>query len=167
MKKIVMIILVLLSTLSFAQSGQYAGAILGYPIAGIYGLEDFLGKDADLRFRVSLSPYYGLGLGVGADALFDIAPLDDAGKLRAYGGGGAGLGFISVGNQYASVTAFTLDVTGVIGVDYPIDDTFGIFVETGVGIGFNIGAYSSVFGAPVLGGVGPAFRGGLGVKFKL
>jgi hypothetical protein len=168
-KKIVLLVLLLLSTLTFAQSGQYAGAFLGYPIAGIYGLEDFLGKDADLRFRVSLSPFYGLGVGVGADALFDIAPLplDEAGKLRAYGGGGAELGFASYRNSFASVSVFTIDALGILGVDYPIDKSFGVFFETGLGIGFNIGGYSSIVGAPSVGFFSPAFRGGIGIKFKL
>lgn len=167
MRKIFVLGLFLVSVLSSAQSGQYAGAFLGYPIAGVYGLEDFLGKDADLRFRVSLAPFYGLGISVGADALFDIAPLDEAGRLRAYGGGGAELGFWSVRNSFGSVSVFTIDAIGTIGVDYPIDESFGIFVETGLGFGFNIGGASSVIGAPTVGFFSPTFRGGLGLKFKL
>jgi hypothetical protein len=166
-KKLLGIGILLLASVTFAQSGQYAGAFLGYPIAGIYGLEDFLGKDADLRFRVSLSPFYSLGIGVGADALFDIAPLDEAGKLRAYGGGGAELGFASYRNSFASVSVFTIDALGILGVDYPIDESFGVFFETGLGIGFNIGGYSSIVGAPSVGFFSPAFRGGIGIKFKL
>lgn len=176
MRKFLLVILATLTlglSSAFAQddmatSGQYAGAILGYPISGVYGLEDVLGEGIDLRFNASLNPFFGLGINVGADALIDISSLEltNANDILIYGGGGVNAGFLSVGNAIASVSAFSLGLSGVIGGEYMFDDAFGLFLETGAGAAFNIGSASTLAGAPTIAGFSPTFRGGLGVKFR-
>ena len=124
---------------------QYAGGSIGLPITGYYGVSDMLFEDSDVRFRVGVLPFFLSYVNIGADVLFPLATLDDAGDFTLYAGGGPSIGFGFAGFFYA-------DLTVLAGVDYRINDQISVFGEAGGGIGF---------GGVVL----PAYRGALGVLF--
>ncbi len=78
---------------AFAQ-GQWAGVSLGWPgITGYYGMEDTLGDGLDLRARLSVAPFFGLGVGVGADVLTDIDQFGDANEFDLWWRGVLGSSF--------------------------------------------------------------------------
>jgi hypothetical protein len=80
--------------LVLGQTGQYAGVSIGAPLLqGYYGLEDALAPDVDARIRLALGLFGGLAVNVGADALFELSTLDDAGLATLYAGVGPSLGF--------------------------------------------------------------------------
>ncbi len=131
---------------------QYAGGAIGLPITGYYGVSDLLFEGSDLRFRVGFMPFWLSSVTVGADILFPLATLDDAGDFNLYAGGGPSLGF-----GLGIFGGFYGDLTGVVGVDYRINDQLSVFGEGGVGVAFR--------SAAGVGGVGVAPRGALGVLF--
>jgi hypothetical protein len=135
-------------SVAFGQTGQYIGASIGAPLLqGYYGLEDAFAPDVDARIRLALGVFGGFAVNVGADALFNLSDLDNAGLATLYAGVGPSLGF---GYGGASV-----DATGLIGVNYALDPGISLFGETGLGVGV------SSFGAYI------PFRLALGVNFNL
>lgn len=153
-----LVAMMLLAGVAFAQEtvvvvdeagGQYAGVSVGYPqyLTGYYGLEDMVAPGADLRFRVGTTFF---SFGAGADVLFDVVQVEDQ-PITLYAGGGLGADLIFVGG-------FDINVTGVFGGKYAINPDMSVFTEAGLGIGY----YS--FGG-IVSGIGPAFRGALGVNF--
>ena len=132
---------------AFAQA-QWAGVSIGYPsVQAYYGQENVLGDNLDLRGRVAISPFAGLGFGVGADVLTDIEQFGDANEFDLYVGGGPSLGVVP--------GSFYVDVSGLAGVEYNVDAQIGVFGELRVGVGF-AGSF----------GVFPAYGGALGVNFR-
>lgn len=130
--------------MAFAQS--WAGVSLGFPtVQGYFGMEDTLGEGIDVRGRLGLFPYFGGGFSLGADALFELTTFGDLEEFSVYAGGGPALHywFYGVG----------VDVSGIIGIDYDIDDSTSLFAETGVGVGY-------------YGGFGVQPRGALGINFS-
>lgn len=107
---------------------QFAGASLPFPLGVHYGLEDvdLFGTNPDLRFRFS-GNVLTAGVSLGADALFDIAQLED--NIQLYGGPGLDLG-----------TVFPLlpsiGVSGILGGEYRFNRELGFFAELGTGISF-------------------------------
>jgi hypothetical protein len=179
MRKLFIVVAVLVwgglfSGSALAQSGQYAGASIGAPILqGYYGLEDVLAPDVDARIRLALGIFGGFGISVGADALFDLSTLDDAGLLQAYAGVGPSLGF--AGSSYSSLgssygySVFNIDVTGLGGVKYALDPNINLFGEVGLGLGF-AAVTARAAGFPTTataGGLYVPFRLGLGATFRI
>ncbi len=107
---------------------QFVGASLPFPAGVHYGFEEvpLLGLNPDLRFRFS-GNLINRSLGVGVDALFDIAQLED--NIQLYGGPGLDLG-----------TVFPLSpniaLSGFVGGEYRFNSEFGFFAELGSGISF-------------------------------
>lgn len=138
---------------AFAQ-GSWAGISLGWPVLqGYYGMQNALGENLDLRARLGIHPIFGIAVNVGADALYQIQSFGDANEFDLYAGGGPSVGFITA----AGVGGFTFDLTGLVGIEYNLNETTGIFGETRLGVG-----YVSVAG---FGGVAPAYGGALGANF--
>jgi hypothetical protein len=160
--------------LVLGQTGQYAGASIGAPLLqGYYGLEDALAPDVDARIRLALGLLGGLAVNVGADALFDLSALDDAGLATLYAGVGPSLGFAgystAFGGQRYGYSAFTLDATGLIGVNYALDSNVSLFGETGLGLGFVV-VTARATGFPTGASAGGAylpFRLALGATFRI
>lgn len=117
---------------------------------GHYGVADLLGPGDDLRFRVSVTPFFNLGLGAAAEALFDLGTV---GAANIYGGGGLSLGY---GGIY-SVGGGNVAALGTIGYEIPLD-TISLIAEFSTGVGLAFGANSFVY---------PPFRAAFGVKFAL
>ena len=175
MRKSLWVVIVLLLGYSVsAQSGQYAGASVGAPLLqGYYGLEDALAPDVDARIRLALGIFGGFGISVGADAIFNLSTLDNAGLLQAYAGVGPSLGFAGssygyLGSSYG-YSVFNIDATGLAGVNYALDPNINLFGELGLGLGF-AAVTSRAAGFPTTataGGLYVPFRLGLGVTFKI
>jgi hypothetical protein len=160
--------------LVLGQTGQYAGASIGAPLLqGYYGLENALGPDVDARIRLALGLLGGFSVNVGADALFDLSTLDDAGLTTLYAGVGPSLGFAGYSTSYLGsrygYSAFTLDATGLIGVNYALDSNLSLFGETGLGLGFIV-VTARAAGFPAgasAGGAYVPFRLALGATFRI
>lgn len=107
---------------------QYAGASIGLPGGIHYGLRDvdLFGLQPDLRFRLS-GNLIGLSVVLGADALFDIAQVEE--NIQLYGGGGAELGT-------SLLLIPTIGIHGLVGAEYRINQDFGLFGEAGSGLEF-------------------------------
>lgn len=133
---------------AFAQA-QWAGVSLGWPaIQAYYGQENVLGDDLDLRGRVAVSPFFGLGFAVGADVLVDVEQFGDANEFDLYVGGGPSVGVAG--------GAFFGDISALGGVEYNAQPDLGIFGEFRLGVGFG-GAVGTVF---------PTYGAALGVNFR-
>lgn len=147
----------------FGVTTQYVGGSLGYPgLQAYYHSEDidFI-EDSDIRFRASISPFGGFSFLVGADALFDLTELSDDGNLDLYAGGGPAVGFASgfvtdINGNRVSYSGFALELSGVIGVNYRLNQDISLFAEGGLGFGF-VSASA--------GGFAPTFRSGLGANY--
>ncbi len=174
MYKRLLVFVVLFLGSAFAQSGQYAGVSIGTPfLQGYYGLEDALAPDVDARFRLSLGIFGGFGVSLGADALFDLSTLDNAGLLQSYVGVGPSIGFGGSSSSYLgssySYGYFDFDVTGLAGIKYALDPNINLFGEAGLGLGiFGVTARGASFptGASA-GGFYIPFRLGLGATFRI
>jgi hypothetical protein len=107
---------------------QFVGAALPFPASLHYGLKDvqLFGAQPDLRFRFS-GNIITRRLGVGVDALFDIATLEE--NIQLYGGPSLDLGtVIPVQPSFA--------FSGFLGGEYRFNREIGIFAEIGTGIQF-------------------------------
>lgn len=121
---------------------QFVGGSLPFPIGVHYGLEDvdLFGVNPDLRFRFSGNVLTG-NIGLGLDAMFDIAQLED--KIQLYGGPALDLGtLIPLQPSFA--------LSGFVGGEYRFNQEFGFFAELGTGISFPIDI---------------ALRGSLGINY--
>lgn len=107
---------------------QFIGASVPFPASLHYGLENvqLFGAQPDLRFRFSGNVFTSR-LGVGVDALFDIATLEE--NIQLYGGPSLDLG-----------TVFPLQPSfafaGFVGGEYRFNREIGFFAEIGTGIQF-------------------------------
>ena len=121
---------------------QFVGASLPFPIGIHYGLEDveLFGANPDLRFRFS-GNILTANIGLGVDAMFDIAQLED--KIQLYGGPG-----LELGTVIPLVPSFGL--LGFVGGEYRFNEEFGFFAELGSGISVPLR---------------PVIRGSLGVNY--
>lgn len=138
-------------------TSQYAGAALGLPITGYYGLSDLLFENTDVRARLSVWPLGALFVSVGADVLVPITAFDDAGSFVLYGGGGPSVGFTSL----LGTSGLYVDVTGVIGANFRFSDQYSLFLDVGGGFGY--GRVATPLGSA--GGFLPAYRGAVGFLF--
>ena len=136
---------------------QYAGAALGVPITGYFGVSDLFFQGADFRTRVGVWPLGFLAVTVGVDVLAEITTFDDAGRFVLYGGGGPSVGFASL----AGVGGLYADATVLLGANFRFAEEYSVFVEAGGGFGY--GRVGS--GLTSVGGFTPAYRGALGFLF--
>lgn len=170
MPKALLVVIVLLLSSAFAQSGQYAGVSIGNPfLQGYYGLEDALAPDVDARIRLALGIFGGFGINAGADAIFNLGVLDDRGLLNGYVGVGPSIGFGGSSFGGFGYGYFSLDATGIGGVRYAIDPNLSFFGEAGLGLGY-LGVTSRALGFPTsatVGGFYVPFRLGLGLNFRI
>jgi hypothetical protein len=109
----------------------WAGVSFGFPgISAHFGIQNALGQGADLRANLGYN-YFGSGLALGADALFNIGITNVDAPINFYAGGGP---YLTIG------TPFGAGVQGVVGAEYRLVDagfdTGGIFFELGPAIGF-------------------------------
>ena len=112
------------------ERSQYMAVVTGFPFLGVhYGLENSLGDNADIRFRLGLNPFGAFGFQGGVDALFDVGAL---GNNQVYAGGGPGASY-NGGFSYAS---WSVDLTGTLGIRWPINEGISLIGEGSVGIGF-------------------------------
>ena len=119
----------------FYGTTQWAGIGLGYPSSIHYGLNDVLGNNIDVRFRLS-SRYSGAALG--AEALFDILRIEDL-PVNVYAGGGLDLRY-----RFSRVG---LGINGVAGAEYRFSENIGFFLELNAVIPFYFGTgYTYGFG---------------------
>jgi hypothetical protein len=136
---------------------QYAGAALGLPITGYFGVNDLLWQGTDVRFRAGIWPLGALAVTVGADVLAELTAFDDAGRFVLYGGGGPSVGFAS----YLGAGGLYADVIALLGVSFRFAEEYSVFVEAGGGFGYGrIGS-----GGVSVGGFLPAYRGAVGFLF--
>ncbi len=109
-------------------TSQFVGASLPFPIGVHYGFEEvpLLGLNPDLRFRFS-GNFTNRSLGLGVDAMFDIAQLED--NIQLYGGPGLDLGTVLPLSP-------NIALSGFVGGEYRFNQEFGFFAELGSGISF-------------------------------
>lgn len=106
-------------------TGNYIGASLPFPISLHYAIENaqLLGATPDLRFRFS-GNILTAGVGLGIDALFDIAQLEE--NIQLYGGPAFDLGTVFVSPSFG--------LGGLVGGEYRFNREIGFFAELGTSI---------------------------------
>lgn len=177
MKKFLMVAAVLLLSLVYAQretvviqpqgivvKAQHApavGVILGYPFRISYytGSPIILGDD----FRVSLGTG-GIATFVSADAIIDLAMLQEENNLQMYLATGPFVGMMRYSAGSVSATGFTIGVNAVVGVDYRLDSDFSLALEAGPALGF-VSGISSGSNAVAQNGFSIGLTGGLALKY--
>lgn len=145
-------------------TSQYVGGSLGIPGFQVYYHSeemDFIGENSDVRFRLSVSPFGGFAVLVGADALFELSELDDEGVFNLYAGGGPAIGFAGATINGTEFGGVLFDVSGLLGVNYRVSEDLSVFAEGGAGFGF----WAVSDGTASVGGFMPTFRSGLGVNY--
>ena len=118
----------------FYGTTQWAGIGLGYPSSIHYGLNDVLGDNIDIRFRLS-SRYAGVALA--GEALFDIVRIEDL-PVNVYAGGGLDL-------RYRG-RSFGIGINGIAGAEYRFSESLGFFLELNAVIPIYFSTYRYGFG---------------------
>jgi len=144
--------------------GYWAGASTGYPFGVTlhFGIEDLLSPGVDLRVNLRGDlirgsstgvTYSGFAVGVGADVLYSLSDMVTDSPVLPYVGGGLMLGFVSgsattTGSppQTAGIGGISYDIHGLVGAEYPINPTWGVFGEGQLGYGAAAAAAADQFG---------------------
>jgi hypothetical protein len=158
-KSLTMLAAVAVATLSSSAFADSFGVRLGYPLGIQYTAENSFGKEKDLRISGTFSPYYGdLEIGVQADYLIN-KPLGDTKGLNFFYGGGVHINLATFG----SYSAFAPGGQFTAGLEFKLDKTLSIFLDTSVGASFYTGSYYYYRYS----GLQPYYAGSLGLNFKL
>jgi opacity protein-like surface antigen len=159
-KSLTLLAAVAVATLSSSAFADSFGVRFGYPLGIQYTAENSFGKEKDLRISGAVLPLGGLFLGeVQGDYLIN-KPLGDTKGLNLFYGGGAHISFLS---GYGS-TLFAPGGQFTGGLEFKLDKTLSIFLDTSVGVSYYVGSYGFI-GYDL--GIGYYTRGALGLNFKL
>ncbi len=136
MRKYLLSLLLILSIGSIAsaqQSGNYAGAGLGYPyiVSAHYGFADMLGNNLDLRVAGGMHMYTFSSFAVSGDVIYHFRNVDPV--SAPYAGGGLTLAFGGGSALGVSYSGFMWNVHGLGGYQYRFDPSWSVFGELQLG----------------------------------
>lgn len=178
MKKLLMIIMVLIFSLAFAQretvvlqpesiqvKAKHAPAIaviLGSPFRlSYYTGSPFIAGD---DFRLSLASN-GIVTYLSADMIIDLSLFELEDNLSTYLAGGPAVGFASYNNGGVNATGFAFALNAVAGLDYRVNADFSIALEAGPSVGFSNVVATSGGASASNGNFVFGFTGGVALKY--